>query len=137
VSLTDKKVVVQDPKGETIKEYPIYIGTSASPTPRGEFRIMENVSPGPDEWYYDHHWLGFQRSEGRYTGFHGWVYTPDDDEVEKEEPGWKTSTHGCIQMRNPDVAEFSKLVGVGDLVTILDRPLNPPPAKPQLPEGLR
>jgi len=130
VSIPDKKVVVYGPNGSIIKEYPVYIGSAKSPTPRGQFRIMENIKPDPREWFYGPRWLGFARNydrpgSGSYAGFHGWVYDKDDDLEEAAHPGWKTSTHGCIQMRNPDVADFSQMVGVGDPVTIVDTPITP------------
>ena len=138
VSIPDKKVVVYGPQGDVIKEYSAYVGTPKNPTPRGQFRIMENIKPAESEWYYGGHWLGFAEGfnkgetpghGGSYAGFHGWVYDKEDEDQERVEPGWKTSTHGCIQMRNPDVAELSGLIGAGDPVSILDTPLAPPPPK--------
>lgn len=133
VSIPDKRVVVYDQSGNEVRSYPVYVGTSKDPTPRGQFRIMESVKPDLEEWYYGPRWLGFAKGYSKspgYAGFHGWVYTKSDDELEAASPGWKTSTHGCIQMSNVDVAEFSTLVGVGDPVSIIDKPITPPAPSP-------
>lgn len=144
VSIPDKIVTVYNNNGDILKQYQAYIGTSHSPTPRGQFRIMENIKPDKSEWYYGGHWLGFAKGYTKddpngnepYAGFHGWVYDHDDDIEEQTNPGWKTSTHGCIQLNNKDLAEFSGILGAGDPVSIIDKPLNPPPPKPPLPKGL-
>lgn len=139
VSLPDKKVIVYDPWGKILREYGVYVGTKKDPTPRGQFRIMENIRPVKSESYYGPRWIGFahgydeKNEPGGYAGFHGWVYSPDDDAAEREEPGWKTTTHGCVQMANKDVEDFGKLVGAGDVVTIVDQPL-PHPTVAKVPE---
>jgi lipoprotein-anchoring transpeptidase ErfK/SrfK len=140
VSIPDKKVVVYNPSGEVVREYSVYVGTAKNPTPRGQFRIMENIVPNDREWYYGGHWLGFAKGYKPepggtpYAGFHGWVYDKDDDAIEREQPGWKTTTHGCVQMNNRDVAEFSRMVGPGDSVSIIDTPIAPsPPRRMQVP----
>lgn len=139
VSLPDKKVVVYDKDGKVMREYPAYIGRASTPTPKGQFRIMENIKPAESEWYYGGHWLGFARGykqeekEIPYAGFHGWVYDREDERMEREEPGWKTSTGGCIQLSNKDVADLASLVGAGDSVAILDTPFAPPPPRPPMP----
>ena len=138
VSLADKRVVVYSKDKKILASYPIYIGTNKDPTPQGQFRIMENITPGPSEWYYGGKWLGFAANvpnpNADYMGFHGWEYTKDDDEEEKVNPGWKTSTHGCVQLANKDIANFSKLLGAGDPVTIVNTHLSVPGVqKPNLP----
>jgi lipoprotein-anchoring transpeptidase ErfK/SrfK len=124
VSLADKKALVFTSNGTLLREYSVYIGTKSEPTPTGQFRIMENVQPAQEEWYLGPRWIGFARGYDKahslYAGFHGWVYTQDDDLVEKSDPGWKTSTEGCVQLTNKDLQEFARLVGVGDLVMIVD-----------------
>ena len=130
VSLPDKTLAVYNSKGDMIREYPVYIGTKEAPTPRGHFRIMENLKQSegtmdPKEWYYGPGWAGFtkdnpQQEPNSYAGVHGWVYTKADDEAEKDEPGWKTTTHGCVQMKNTHMADLQKLIGPGDPVDIYD-----------------
>ncbi len=139
VSIPDKKVVVYGKDGSEVMETSVYIGTASSPTPRGQFRIMENIVPDKSEWYYGGHWMGFAKDYDQsskkggvvsYAGFHGWVYTKDDDEIEKEEPGWKTTTHGCVQLSNKEMARMASLLGPGDPVMVIDAPITPPPARP-------
>ena len=134
VSIPDKKVVVYNKDGKVVKEYSVYIGKSKTPTPRGKFKIMDNIKPSKDEWYLGPAWMTFHENQGAAYGFHGWVYDRYDDEAERTDPGWKTSTQGCVQMLNQDVQEFSKLMGVGNEVTILDTPIAPPVPKPKWPE---
>lgn len=138
VSIPDKKVVVYGPQGNVVREFPAYLGKKNAPTPEGQFRIMENIKPSNAEWYYGPRWLGFAYNYDKpdshsYAGFHGWV-TNDardraegnmtDEEVERAEPGSKTSTHGCVQLANRDVAVLGQLLGPGDPVTIVNRPLS-------------
>jgi lipoprotein-anchoring transpeptidase ErfK/SrfK len=141
VSLPDKKVVVYDKNGNILREYSAYIGRASTPTPRGQFRIMENIKPAESEWYYGGHWLGFARDYQKYkgepppyAGFHGWVYDKQDEQMERVDPGWKTSTGGCIQLSNKDVADLASLLGAGDPVTVLDTPFAPPPARLRTPQ---
>jgi len=143
VSIADKKVIIYNSKGEVVKEFPAYVGKASTPTPRGQFRIMENIVPPKSEWYYGGHWLGFATNYTKdpsgkvpYAGFHGWQYDKEDDEMEKQEPGWKTSTGGCVQLSNPDVAILASLLGAGDEVSIVAEPIAPPAPKPPKPRGL-
>jgi lipoprotein-anchoring transpeptidase ErfK/SrfK len=130
VILHDRKMLVYRSDGKILRQYAVYIGTKSHPTPTGQFRVMENVKPENDEWYLGPRWIGFamgyDRAQELYAGFHGWVYTRNDDENEKTDPGWKTSTDGCVQLTNSDLQDFAALVGVGDRVTIVDRPVADP-----------
>jgi lipoprotein-anchoring transpeptidase ErfK/SrfK len=136
VNLQDKRMTVYAPSGDVLREYAVFIGTKSRPTPRGHFRIMENVKPSDDEWYLGPRWIGFaigyDAARYTYAGFHGWVYTKADDAAEKSEPGWKTTTQGCVQLRNEDLKDFATLVDAGDEVTIVDQPL-PAPHKAMVP----
>jgi lipoprotein-anchoring transpeptidase ErfK/SrfK len=138
VSLADKRVVVYGPDGIMRGTFPVFIGSAKDPTPEGQFRILENMTPGPSEWYYGGHWLGFAKNvknpSADYMGFHGWTYTKDDDDEEKVNPGWKTQTHGCVQLDNKDIRKFAGMLGAGDPVTIVKAHLTVPGVqKPRLP----
>jgi lipoprotein-anchoring transpeptidase ErfK/SrfK len=137
VNVATKTVTVQDAAGKTLQTFPAFVGRPGYPTPTGRFKIMEDRKLTPDEWYYGGHFLPFYEVKGDQNpyvsdkvraedkgalasyGFHGWQYDKDDDETEKIEPGWKTSTHGCVQLSVKDIAAFSKLVRPGDAVTII------------------
>jgi lipoprotein-anchoring transpeptidase ErfK/SrfK len=119
VSIPDKKLVVYSPKGQALREYPVYVGAPNTPTPRGEFRIMEKSLPykkdGRTVWRFGPGWLGFayawdKNKPTAYAGFHSWVYTKSDEEKENRQPGWKTSTAGCVQLAEKDLADFAKVV---------------------------
>lgn len=132
VSIPDKAVVVYSKDGEVLRRYGVYVGTSKSPTPRGQFKIMEKLDPSFAS-YYGPGFMSFAEDPSSYYGFHGWVYDSQDEEEERRSPGYKTSTHGCIQMKNPDVVEFSQIVGPGDPVTIIETPIAPPPPRVRVP----
>jgi lipoprotein-anchoring transpeptidase ErfK/SrfK len=127
VSLPDKKVIVQDASGKVLRQFPAIIGAPGTPTPVGQFKIIEDEKLEPSEWYYGGHYIAFNRhlDKDKKTidseGFHGWTYGKDDDEEEKVNPGWKTTTHGCVQLSNRDIADFAALVRAGDSVTIVGR----------------
>lgn len=133
VSILDKTVIVYDKSGKVVAHYPAYIGTAENPTPRGQFRIMENLQPADPK--YGPRWLGFANVQkpgeyDDYAGFHGWVYTPESlaqaETEERRKPGWKKQTGWCVQLANEDVSELAKLIGTGDMVTIVDTPMAPP-----------
>jgi lipoprotein-anchoring transpeptidase ErfK/SrfK len=141
VSIPDKKIVVRGPKGEVLREYSVYIGNAKTPTPRGQYRVMENLDAN-FEWYYGPGFISFAKDvhpgeKDQYYGFHGWKYRnsgadePNAQDIKEWQKGhdtsWKTTTQGCVQLRNSDMAELAKLVGPGDPVAILDTPLAPPP----------
>lgn len=128
VSIPDKRVIVQDASGKVVRTYSAFLGKPSDPTPEGQFRIIGDDKPNPkgSEWYYGGHFLPFKQQPDPKTGaisdfgFHGWKYTKEDDDYEKDEPGWKTNTHGCVQLSNEDIADFAKLVVAGDPVTIIN-----------------
>ena len=81
--------------------------------------------PDPSESKFGGHWIGFHTHPDKTPGttacigFHGWVYDEDDDEEEKLNPGWKTSTRGCVQLDNRDIADMAALVREGDQVRVI------------------
>lgn len=125
VSLPDKTVIIEDASGTILRQYPAYVGSAEYPTPPGEFEVIENIVPDHSESKLGGHWIGFHTHPDKtpgtvaYIGFHGWVYDEDDDEEEKLNPGWKTSTRGCIQLGNRDIADMAALVKPGDRVRVI------------------
>jgi lipoprotein-anchoring transpeptidase ErfK/SrfK len=125
VSLPDKTVVVEDAAGTILRQYAAFVGSPDYPTPAGEFRVIENIVPDPSESKFGGRWIGFHTCPDSapgtvaYIGFHGWVYDETDDEEEQLHPGWKTSTRGCVQLDNRDIADLAELVKPGDRVTVV------------------
>ncbi len=143
VNLTTKRAQVIAPNGKIIKDYPVYTGMASNPTPEGRFKILDNLTGNdvfvtgdkvPD--YYANHFLPFKQElipgESQDTmnilGFHGWKYNKTTKEMQEAEPNWtpemwsqKTKTHGCIQLDNDDIKEFSALVTSGSPVRIISK----------------
>lgn len=99
--------VFQDDK--IIKTYTIASGKSSTPSPIGTWTII-----GKDTWgeSFGGRWMGFNVPWGQY-GIHG---TSEPTSI-----GW-SSSHGCIRMKNNDVAELYKITPIGTKVIISGSP---------------
>src|SRR5437016_2930060 len=134
ISIPDRKLVLLE-GDRPVKIYDIAVGKPSTPSPQGEFRIINHV-PNPT-WYGPNgvvapgkdnplgtRWMGLS---ARGYGIHG-----------TNAPGsiGKAASHGCIRMRNHDAEDLFERVGVGITVELhADRPgifnlilaeLNPP-----------
>jgi lipoprotein-anchoring transpeptidase ErfK/SrfK len=116
ISIPDKKLVLFE-GGEPIKVYDVAVGKPSTPTPQGEFQIVQRLSHptwfGPNKVVapgknnpLGTRWLGL--SVAGY-GIHG-TNVPSSI--------GKAASHGCIRMRNQDVEELFELVGVGVKVAL-------------------
>ncbi len=92
---------------ELIKEYSCSGGKWNTPSPIGSWTITEKAKWGEG---FGGSWLGLDVPWGKF-GIHG---TLNSDSV-----GW-ASSHGCIRMKNEEVAELYKIVTIGTKVTIID-----------------
>jgi lipoprotein-anchoring transpeptidase ErfK/SrfK len=116
VSLPDRKLALLV-NGEVQKVYNIAVGTSETPSPDGEFKIIHRIEkptyyapgkvikPGKDN-PLGTRWIGLSI---KGFGIHG-----------TNAPGsiGKPASHGCIRMRNRDVEELFARVRVGDAVAL-------------------
>lgn len=116
VSIPDRKLALLE-DGKVVKVYRVAVGAEASPSPSGEFEIVNRIT---DPTYYHPHvvipaseespigtrWVGLSR---KGYGIHG---TNEPRSI------GRAASHGCIRMRNHDIARFFELVRVGDLVEI-------------------
>ena len=94
-------------EGKAIKSFPVAIGTTKTPSPVGEWKIIHkggNWGGG-----FGVRWLGLNVPWGIY-GIHG-----------TDKPGsiGSMSSHGCIRMFNHQVAELYQLIQVGTPVHII------------------
>lgn len=128
LNVAAKKVILYT-NGQATKEYPVGVGTSLTPTPLGEFRIVRRianpawvnpyrqskvVAPGASN-PIGQYWLGFaMNKKSQEYGFHG---TSDLNSI------GKASTHGCIRMHPDDIKEFFNLVMVGTTVHVIYNPI--------------
>ena len=116
VSIPDRKLaLIED--GAVLKVYPVAVGSEETPSPEGEFKIVNRV----DKPTYYHkgkvipagrwnplgtRWIGL--SEPHY-GIHG---TNEPKSI------GKAASHGCIRMSRKDLEELFMLVRPGDTVII-------------------
>ncbi len=87
-----------------LKTYPIAVGKMLTPTPTGEYTII-NKQPDPGG-PYGTMWMGLSRP---HYGIHG---TNDPSSI------GKNVSKGCIRMYNKDVNELATLVPIGTNVWI-------------------
>lgn len=91
--------------GKLYKVYPIGIGKMLTPTPKGNYRVVnKTVNPGGP---YGARWLGLSKP---HYGIHG---TNDPSSI------GKYVSHGCIRMYNKDVIELFNIVSIGTPVKIV------------------
>ena len=110
VDVTDNVMSVFQ-EGKIIKSYVVAGGHPTSPSPIGTWRI---ISKGEWNEGFGGRWMGFNVPWGKF-GIHGTIYP--------NSIGWNSS-HGCIRMRNEDVAELYKITPYGTPVIIWGGPYN-------------
>lgn len=121
IRLDQRRVYVYE--GETtLVSYPIAVGREGWETPKGEFTVFQMIKdpswqhpwngsivpPGPDN-PLGRRWIGFWSDGVNAIGFHG---TPNESLV------GQAVSHGCIRMKNADVATLFAMVGNGTVVTV-------------------
>ncbi|WP_028988133.1 L,D-transpeptidase family protein [Thermicanus aegyptius] len=101
-----KKELLLMRDGTVIKRYPISAGTSDTPTPIGDFRIVQKSA----EWGsgFGSRWLGLNVPFGIY-GIHG---------TNKPHLIGRYVSHGCIRMRNRDVEDLYDRVSLNTPVRV-------------------
>jgi lipoprotein-anchoring transpeptidase ErfK/SrfK len=93
--------------GKINKVYPVAVGKASTPTPKGDYKIVNRqLHPGGA---FGIRWLGLNIPGGNY-GIHG---TNNPSSI------GKSISHGCIRMYNNDVLELSNLVPIGTTVKII------------------
>jgi lipoprotein-anchoring transpeptidase ErfK/SrfK len=116
VSFPDRKLALLEGSA-VVKIYDIAVGKPSTPSPSGEFQIVNHIANptwyGPDKVVgpgagnpVGTRWMGLSV---KGYGIHG-----------TNAPGsiGKAASHGCIRMRNRDVEELFELVGVGVAVEL-------------------
>ncbi len=116
ISIPDRKLVLFD-GDQIVKVYDVAVGKPSTPTPEGEFQIINHV---PNPTYYGTgvviapgkdnplgtRWMGLS---AKGYGIHG-TNVPSSI--------GKAASHGCIRMRQQDLEEFFGLVHVGAAVEL-------------------
>jgi lipoprotein-anchoring transpeptidase ErfK/SrfK len=116
VSLTDRKLAVLE-NGKVIRTFPVSVGAAVSPSPTGEFQIVNRLS---NPTYYHPgtviplgsgnpigpRWIGLSQ---KGFGIHG---------TNQPRSIGHAVSHGCIRLNNRDILQFFQMVSVGDTVSI-------------------
>jgi len=120
ISIPDHKLALME-GDKVIRVYAVATGKLSTPSPEGEFRVVDRVAH--PTWFSPHgivkpgpanplgtRWLGL--SIPGY-GIHG---TNAPDSI------GKYASHGCIRMRNRDVEDLFERVPVGTRVELIAQP---------------
>jgi lipoprotein-anchoring transpeptidase ErfK/SrfK len=116
ISIPDRKLALLE-DGRLLKAYPIAVGARGTPSPDGDFVVVNHardpvyrhkdkeIAPGKDN-PLGSRWMGLSL---KGYGIHG---------TNVQSSVGKAVSHGCFRMRKQDVEELYALVQVGDTVTV-------------------
>jgi lipoprotein-anchoring transpeptidase ErfK/SrfK len=116
ISIADRQLAVID-HGQVLKTYPIAVGARGTPSPDGDFVIINHakdpvyrgsdmeIPPGKDN-PLGTRWMGLSL---KGYGIHG---------TNVQSSVGKAVSHGCFRMRKQDVEELYALVQVGDTAMV-------------------
>jgi lipoprotein-anchoring transpeptidase ErfK/SrfK len=116
ISIPDRRLALLE-DGQLVKVYSVAVGRRETPSPDGEFTIINHavdptyrhegkeVAPGKDN-PLGTRWMGL--SEKGY-GIHG---------TNVQSSVGKVASHGCFRMKKKDVEELYRRVQVGDAVSV-------------------
>ncbi|HTF42524.1 MAG TPA: L,D-transpeptidase [Terriglobales bacterium] len=116
VSITDRKLAVLE-DGKVIRTFSVSVGAALSPSPTGEFQIINRLAnptyyhpgtviPPGDGNPVGPRWIGLSQ---KGFGIHG---------TNQPRSIGHAASHGCIRLNNRDVVRLFEMVGVGDTVSI-------------------
>jgi L,D-transpeptidase catalytic domain len=116
VSIPDRKLALVE-NGRVVRIFRVAVGAPESPSPTGEFRIVQRlvrptyyapgvIIPAGPQNPLGPRWIGLNLKS---YGIHG---TNQPRSIGRSE------SHGCIRMRNRDVAQLFEMVRVGDVVEL-------------------
>ncbi len=104
---TSARILTLFKNGKVFKTYPIAIGKPSTPTPKGNFKIINKAyNPGGP---FGARWLGLNAPYGDY-GIHG---TNNPSSI------GKAVSNGCIRTYNNNIIELYNLVSIGTPVKII------------------
>lgn len=106
--------------GEPFRQYPVAMGKYETPTPVGNWEIINKDANPPD--LVGTRWLGLNIPFGQY-GIHGTYASHSIGSF---------ASHGCIRMFNNDVEEVFPMVTNGTPVTIIGTPFGAPGTPPAI-----
>lgn len=116
VSIPDRQLAVLE-GGNLIATFPVAVGAAESPSPSGEFQVVNRISnptyyhpgtviPSGKNNPIGTRWVGLSQ---KGYGIHG-----------TNAPGsvGRAASHGCIRLRNRDMERLFAMLRVGDVVEI-------------------
>jgi lipoprotein-anchoring transpeptidase ErfK/SrfK len=116
ISIPDRRLALLE-DGELIKVYTVAVGASETPSPEGDFTIINHavdptyrhegteIAPGEDN-PLGTRWMGLSL---KGYGIHG---------TNVQSSVGKAASHGCFRMRKNDVEELYRKVRIGDTVIV-------------------
>jgi lipoprotein-anchoring transpeptidase ErfK/SrfK len=116
VSVADRKLAVLE-NGKVIRTFSVSVGAAVSPSPTGEFQIVNRLAnptyyhpgtvipPGTDN-PIGPRWIGLNQ---KGFGIHG---------TNQPRSIGHAASHGCIRLNNRDIVQLFQIVSVGDTVSI-------------------
>jgi lipoprotein-anchoring transpeptidase ErfK/SrfK len=116
ISIPDRRLALLE-DGQLVKVYPVAVGKAETPSPDGEFTVINHavnpvyrhegkeVAPGKDN-PLGTRWMGLS---AKGYGIHG---------TNVQGSVGKIASHGCFRMKKKDVEELYRKVQVGDTVSI-------------------
>lgn len=116
ISVPDRKLALLE-DGRVIKIYPVAVGTPRTPSPNGEFTIINRIVR--PTYYHKGKVIGPGRANplgNRWMGLSLKGYGIHGTDVPSSIG--HAASHGCIRMGKRDVEELFSLVSVGDVVEI-------------------
>jgi len=119
VSIADRRLAVME-NGNLLAYFPVAVGAAASPSPIGEFEIVNRVTN--PAYYHD----GVVMAAGkdnpvgtRWMGLNVKGYGIHGTNAPKSVG--RATSHGCIRLKNSDIERLYTMLRVGDLVKIRDQ----------------
>jgi L,D-transpeptidase ErfK/SrfK len=116
VSIADRRLAVME-DGQVLAYFPVAVGAAVSPSPTGEFEIVNRVAN--PAYYHDGvvtaasenspvgtRWIGLNLKS---YGIHG---------TNAPRSIGRAASHGCIRLRNRDVERLYAMLRLGDVVRI-------------------
>jgi lipoprotein-anchoring transpeptidase ErfK/SrfK len=116
ISIPDRQLALLE-DGELVKVYPVAVGAGETPSPEGDFTIINHavdptyrhegkeIAPGKNN-PLGTRWMGLSL---KGYGIHG---------TNVQSSVGKAASHGCFRMKKKDVEELYSKVQVGDTVTV-------------------
>lgn len=116
VSIPDRQLVVME-SGNLLATFPVAVGAAESPSPTGEFQVVNRVSnptyyhpgtviPSGKSNPIGTRWVGLSQ---KGYGIHG---------TNAPKSVGRAASHGCIRLRNRDMEKLFAMLRIGDVVEI-------------------